>query len=171
MSPSDTRRARLPWILASVLGVLCVLLAIVLFAVIEPKRGDKASVLDGNERAAVAAARQFVVNQFTYRRASFDADFQRTLDGSTGKLKSDLGGLRTKLLQSMTQGKFDLSGAVQDVALEESSSSRALVLVSATGYQVTAAGQVPTAISRFAITMNKVDKKWLASDLQSVGLV
>lgn len=171
MSPSDTRRTRLPWILAGVLGLVCVLLAVLLFAVIQPRRGDKNSVLDSNERAAVAAARQFVVNQFTYSRASFDADFQRTLDGSTGKLKSDLGGLKTKLLQSMTQGKFDLTGAVQDVALEESTKSSALVLVSATGYQVTSAGQIPTAISRFAITMTKVGSTWLASDLQSVGLV
>ena len=47
-----------------------------------------------------------------------------------------------------------------------------LILVSADGYKLPDGGQrTLTSTARFELTMTKVKGKWLASDLQSVGLI
>jgi Mce-associated membrane protein len=170
-SATTERPGRAPWIVAGVLGVVTAALAVWLFGVILPNRGQDAEALSSNERAAVAAARTFVVNQFTYSRASFDSDFNRAVAGATGAARDDLVKNKANLLAAMTKGQFDLTGSVQDAAFVSADGSTVTVLVSATGYQVSASGQVPTSLSRFKITMTKSGSSWLASDLQSVGLV
>ena len=65
----------------------------------------------------MAAAGTEAANQLSYRRASFPADYARALAGATGKLAGDIRAQKDAILQTMTQGKFDLSAKVQHTAL------------------------------------------------------
>lgn len=176
---SDTRigAGRAPWLVTAALGAVAIALAITIAVFHLPSRHGRHSFtaaqyggLTSSELQAVAAAKQTVINTLTYRRSSFAADFARTLAGTTGTLQTDMRTDGPKLLQAMTNGKFDLSGAVSYAAFESHDGTGAVVLVSATGYKVTPAGQVPTSAQRLAVTMVQVNGKWLASDWQSVGL-
>ena len=117
------------------------------------------------------AAKQFVINQFTYTRPDFDQDFARALAGATGPVKSDLSKNEAQLKSLMTAGGFDLSGKVTDAALSDTAKDSVDVLVSAVGYHVTSAGQTPATTARFKVTMTKTGGKWYASNLTTIGLV
>ena len=167
------------WITAAVLGAVAVALAVVIAFPLRTARDHRHHQqtqvgLTAVEQGAVTAADQQVLNMLTYKRATFDADYARTVAGATGSLKSDLNQSSNKsaLLQKMTQGKFDLQGQVTASAFEESSGTNYNVLVSASGYQVPDGGQrTLTSTARFEVTMTRVGTKWLASNLQSVGLI
>ena len=167
------------WIAAAVLGAVAVALVVVIAVPLRDARDHRHHVagqvgLSGVEQAAVTAATQQVLNMLTYKRSTFDADYARTVAGATGSLKSDLNqsSNKTALLQKMQQGKFDLQGQVSASAFEENSGANYNVLVSASGYQVPDGGQRTLAsTARFEITMTLVGTKWLASNLQTVGLI
>lgn len=179
MTESPTRDPRLRWILASALAAVAVGLVVVLVTVLLPARHRHQHAaaqvgITATEHAAVDAASKQVINLLTYSRKSFDADYARTSAGATGALLKDLSVASNKssLLQQMTSGKFDLQGQVTAAAFEESSGANYAVLVSAQGYKVPDTGSKTLAsTARFEVTMTQVKGKWLASDLQSVGLV
>jgi hypothetical protein len=176
---TDTRPPgdRTPWITAGVLGVIAVVLAVLLLAVIRPDRHRHESAakklgLTSAEQQAVDAGAQQVLNLLTYSRKTFDADFARTLAGSTGGLRSDLDKQKPTLLSEITKNKFDLEGTVKNSAFEERDGANYLVLVSADGYVLPDGGtKTLKSTARFELTMAKVSGKWLASNLRSVGLV
>jgi hypothetical protein len=157
---------------AGVAGLAVAALVLVYFLVLEPDRDHVIGALNGDEKSAVAAASTEAANVLSYRRAHFDADFQRALDGATGSLKSDLGSQRAATQKVITQGKFDMSAKVTRSALEgrpdKATGDSYLVLVTLNGYQSTAQDQpVP---SQLELTVEKVKGKWLASNIQSIGL-
>jgi hypothetical protein len=170
------RRARRPWLVAVVCAIVATGLAVTLIAFHLPSRHDRqhataAGALTNTEQLATQAAAQEVVDLLTYTRASFNADFQRALNGMSGALQSDQAKDKAATLAAMTKGKFDLKGQVTQTALESSTPTTALVLVSATGYQVPASGTpTPTTYARFEVTMTEVKGTWLATNLSSVGL-
>lgn len=176
---TQTRRSsdRAPWLTAVVLGVIAVALAAVLLFVIGPDRDHHDSATTGvglttSEQRALDAAAQQVVNILTYTRKTFDADYTRTLAGATGALLTDLKKEKSALSDQMSKGKFDLQGTVTNSAFEEVSGKDSLILVSAQGYKLPDGGQRTLAsTARFQVTMTSVDGKWLATDLQSVGLI
>ncbi|MDQ2748397.1 MAG: hypothetical protein ABI775_00835 [Pseudonocardiales bacterium] len=175
---SETRLSgRAPWVAAAVLGVLAIALAAVLVFVIRPAHHRHASArqavgLSASEQRILDASAKQVVNTLTYSRKTFDADYARTLAGSTGALRADLAKQESTLKEQMTKGKFDLQGTVTASAFEQVSDKNFLVLVSAEGYKVAASGQRTLAsTARFEITMTLVGKKYLASNLSSVGLI
>jgi hypothetical protein len=167
------------WITAAVLGAVAVALAVVIVFPLSHARHHRHRLqsqvgLSTVEQAAVTAADQQVLNMLTYRRKTFDADYARTVAGASGPLASDLNksSNKTALLQKMTQGKFDLQGQITASAFEESSGTTYNVLVSASGYQVPDGGQrTLSSTARFEVTMTRAGTKWLASNLQSVGLI
>lgn len=166
-----------PWVTAAVLGVVAIAMAAVLLFVVRPDRhrhkvDAKVVGLTAVEQQAVDAAGKQVLNLLTYSRKNFDADYARTVAGSTGALQSDLGKQKATLLSKMTKGKFDLQGSVTAAAFEESSGTNWLILVSAQGYEVPDKGtRTLRSTARFEITMTDTGGNWLASNLQSVGLV
>jgi Mce-associated membrane protein len=174
---SPPPRSRAPWIVAAVFGVIAGILAALLVALTwgglaHKDKTNANPAFTSSEQASVDAAKQFVINQFTYSRASFDKDFARALAGATGGVKSDLSKNQAQLKSLMTAGGFDLAGSVTDSGLSSADGKGNVdVLVSATGYHVTSAGRVPATTARFKVTMTKIDGKWYASNLTTVGLV
>ena len=176
---TQTRPAsdRTPWLAAAVLGLIAVVLAVVLLVVIRPDRNRHASGkqdlgLSSSEQQAVDAGAKQIVNILSYSRKTFDADYARTLAGTTGALRADLAKQKATLKSQMVKGKFDLQGTVTSSAFEQVSDNTSLVLVSAQGYKLPTGGQRTLAsTARFEVTMKSVGGKWLASDLTSVGLI
>jgi hypothetical protein len=179
-SMSEPRRTsgRAPWITAGVLGVIAALLAVAVFVLIpSSKRHDRASgspgALTSDQQHAVTAAATEAVNVLSFSRKTFAADFARALAGTTGALKSDLEGKKATTLSTMTSGKIDLHATVAQSAYEgtDSSTHHILVLVTVNGFNTNDQG-VSTAPTpqRLEMTMNKVGSKWLASDIESVGI-
>lgn len=178
---TDTRApiGRAPWLTAAALGVVAIVLAGVVLFVIRPDRhrhekAARAVGLPAAAQQAIDAASKQVVNMLSYSRKSFDADYSRAVNGATGALRTDLsdGSKKSTLLKQMTSGKLDLQGTVTAAAFEESSGANWLVLIYAQAYQVPDGGKrTLSSAPRFEITMTKVDGKWLASDLQNVGLI
>ncbi len=176
MTGTRPQGVRTPWLTAAVLAVVAVVLAVLLLVVIRPDRRDQSGGakfgLTSSEQQALDAGAKQVVNILTYSRKSFDADYARTLAGTTGALRADLGKQKAALRTQLTKGKFDLQGTVTSSAFEEVSGKNSLVLISAQGYKLPTGGQRTLAsTARFEVTMTSVDGKWLASDLTSVGLI
>ncbi len=167
----------MPWITAAILGGVALVLAGLFVLVIRPAHHRHASVpkaagLTASEQQAVDAGAKQIVNILTFARTSFEADYARTLAGATGALRADLEKQKPTLLAQMSKGKFDLQGTVSNSAFEEINGDNSLVLVTAQGYKLPAGGQRTLAsTARFEVTMAKVGGKWLASNLQSVGLI
>lgn len=166
------RSTAAPWITAGVLGVIAIVLAVVYFVPLRHARDEPVRGLSAKEQAAMTAASQEVVNVLTYSRQNFEADFQRALSGMTGDLLADQQKNKDKTRAAMEKNKIDLKGEVSEVAYSGTDEAgNVLVLISATGYQVPADGTpVPTTFARFEMTMQRVGGKWLASNLESVGL-
>ena len=166
------RQSVAPWIVAGVAGLVVAALALVYFLALRPDSDDVIGALTTDEKTAVAAASTEAANALSYRRAHFDADFQRALKGATGSLKSDLNSQKSATLNVITQGKFDMSAKVTRAALEgrpdKAKGNSYLVLVTLNGFQSSAQDQpVP---SQLELTMEKVKGVWLASNITSVGL-
>jgi hypothetical protein len=171
MTAAD-RPSRAPWIVAAIAAVVTAALAVVLFAVLLPDRDEPVGRLTGQEKAAVDAAGTEAANVLSYRRAHFDADFDRALKGATGALLSDLRSKRSSTKDVLTQGKFDLSAKVDRAALvgrpDKGSKNAYVVLVALNGFQSTHPGvAIP---SRLAVTVQRSKGTWLVSDITSVGV-
>ena len=189
----DTRteqRSRVPAIVAAAFLALTIALVVVLFSVIRPDRNDNSSGSSGasnpsssstdvpsgglatEQQRVVDAATIEVKNIFTYARKSYDADYQRAIDGATGGVKTDLESNKAKLLAQMQSGKFDLEGAITGAAFEEIQGNQAVVLISAQGYKLPdGAERTLASAARFEVTLTLVGNRWLASGLTSVGLI
>ncbi len=116
--PESRRASAAPWIVAAVAGAVLVALLVTYFVALRPAQDDVVGDLTAAEGAAVDAAGTEMANLLSFRRAHFDADFQRALAGATGALKSDVQSKKDVTLSTMTKGKFDLVGAVTHKALE-----------------------------------------------------
>lgn len=172
-----------PMVAAAIAGAALIALIAVFFAVFRPDQHDAdvqraraahqvIGQLNSRETAAVNAAATEMVNLVSFRRAHFEADFQRALNGATGALKSDLSAKKTKTLQTMTKGKFDLTGRVTHKALEGPAKSGKLsgyvVLVTLNGYRSSALN-TPVQQS-LALTVLDVKGKWLVAGVTNIGV-
>ena len=124
--------------------------------------------ITADQRAAMRAAGNAVVDLISYRRASFDADYRRALAGTTGKLRSDMAAARKQTLQTMDAGRFDLAARLDATALVPAASgSGTNVLVVVSGWTVDNAGKRSAPkVERVQMTMTKVDGRWLAGNLR-----
>lgn len=170
------RQAVAPFVVAGALAAVAVALAVIVLVVVRPDRHanhkNAGHGLSTVQLQAVDAAKLQVKNMLTYSRGTFDADFARTKAGATGGLASDLDKDKSALQQQMTTGKFDLQGVITAWAFEESAGQNYSVLVSAQGWKIDSTGnRTLQTRSRFEMTMTHTGGKWLASNLQSVGLI
>lgn len=169
-----------PWLTAGVAGIVFVALAVVFFAVLLPYRDDhparggfKAAQFSAGEQQAITAASTEAANILSYRRAHFQADWQRALDGATGSLRADVSQNKAATLSALQKGKFDLSAKVVHAALEGPVQGKAtgtgyVVLVVVNGYRSVAL-DVPTP-QNLQVTVVKKNGKWLASDISNIGV-
>ena len=167
---------RAPLTTAAVLFAVAIALGIVLFVVAYPARSDHrktgVQIFSATEQAAMSAASTVSINILSYSRATFAADYQRALDGTSGQLRSDMDKERTPTLNQMTSGKFDLKATVSDVGLEGGTAGAGYqVLVVVSGYKVDDTGKASASVvNRLELTMVNVGGKWLASNLKSIAL-
>jgi Mce-associated membrane protein len=170
--PLTRRLLTAPWITAAVAALVLVALLLVYFIALRPDQGHVAGDLTSDERAAISAASTEAANVLSYRRAHFDADFQRAVDGATGSLKSDLTAQKAATQSTITQGKFDMSATVSLAAVEgrpdTAKGDSYQVLVTLNGYRSDAKDQATP--SQLELTVQKVKSKWLVSDIASIGL-
>ena len=172
-------RAR-PWVAAVVLAVVCALIAAVLPHVhgVSARARDAADrsagqlALPTNYQKAVIAAGTEAVNLLTYSRKSFAADWNRSLAGTTGALRSDHVKQRAQILNNMTTNKVDWRADLQQKAFESADEKgNVLVLITINGYVVNDQGQRSAAApQRLELTMVQSGGKWLATNLASVGI-
>ena len=101
----------LVWALAAVTVVL-VRAAVLIAGVRLRDQHGGATQLTGSENAAVAAARQEMINIQTYRLKSFDADFQAALNGLTSAKRVQWQASEAQLKSSLTTQKIDSVGTV-----------------------------------------------------------
>jgi hypothetical protein len=179
---AQPRRTSLaPWITASVAGVVLLALLLVFFLWLRPDEKDADSgapqavgQLSSTEVDAMNAAATEMINLVSFSRDSFDSDFQRALDGTTGALQQDVKDKRAKTLEAITEGKFDLFGKVTHKALSDAVPATDdhgpgyVVLVSINGFRSTNP-TVPIP-QNLAVTVVDVDGKWLAADVTYIGI-
>jgi hypothetical protein len=161
---------------AAILGVVVAGLVIVFIHVHAVSRNQSSSqsgvALTETQNEAITAASTEAIDVLSFSRKNFAADFQRALNGATGKLKSDLSGKRSVTLEALTDGKFDLSAQVATPgALAGYSGKDLLVLVTVNGFKTADdASQNSSSVQRLEMTMQLVHGKWLAADLNAVGI-
>lgn len=171
--PEARRDSPAPWITAAVAGVVLAGLVVIYFALLVPYRRDHApGGFSSTETSAVTAAGTEAANVLSYRRANFNADFQRALDGATGSLRSDLLNQKKRTLQSLTAGKYDLNAVVTNRALVGPAGTKGaksyIVLVTVNGFQSTQPA-IPKQ-STLQLTVVQSGSKWLVSDIRSIGI-
>jgi hypothetical protein len=180
-SPARTRHRWLPWVVAGVLALVCgAIIAVLPYVRGVSNRADAASgaakdtvALSVDYQAAVQAAATEAANVLTYSRKNFDADWNRSLAGTTGKLRHDHEADKATTEQRLTSQKVDLVATVQHSAFEstDDNGKTVLVLVTVDGVAVNDQGersaQTP---QRLELTMVKSGGKWLAGDLSMIGI-
>jgi Mce-associated membrane protein len=167
--PRTSRRARTAVV---VLGALAVLLAAasVGLAVTVKSHLDDRDALDAARSAAVAAARQEIVNLDSLSWDTVDADLKRVLDGATGTFKDQFSRAQKDLKPVVVQRKSQSSGQVlfAGVVRADTDTATVLVAVDRTVKDSTdPAGAV--AHDRWRVDLEKHGGRWLVSDLQPVG--
>ncbi len=162
----------MPWIVAGVCGVLLAALFLVYFVFLVPDKRDSADIgqLTRTEQVAVSAAGTRAVNLISFRRAEFDADWKRAVDGTTGSLKTEITAKRAATLSALQKGKFDIGATVTHASLEgptEKGAKGYIVLVSVNGYHLDAKAQtVPQSLE---VTVVHQNGQWLASDVEALN--
>jgi hypothetical protein len=130
--------------------------------------GDFVATPPGNAALvdAMTAGAHEVVNLLSYSRANFAADFDRAQAGVTGTLRAQQLAKRDSLFAAMTRSQSDFAGQVRAVGVESASGTSALLLVLATGYEVSAStGTQPlSGTERFEVGVELVDGRWLVSE-------
>jgi hypothetical protein len=170
---AESRRASAaPWITAAVAGAVLIALLVVYFVALRPDQDKVDGALDATEVSAVNAGAVEMVNLLSFRRAHFEADYQRALAGATGSLRSDVQRNKAATQSTMTKGKFDLVGKVTHKALEgpaaAGKTNSYVVLVTVNGYRSTSMDQ-PVQQS-LEVTVVRAKGKWLASDVKNIGV-
>jgi hypothetical protein len=165
----ESRPARLT---AAVLGVFVLLLGAGLGLLLVVRNHHASPALDAREQAAVDSASREAVNLQSFRLAHFDVDFARAAGGLTGDLLTVFSSKKVALRNGLVNSKRDTTAKVTQAALEQSRGSTMVVLVTMNNYRVDTKGaQTPFQSGRFEVTVSDVKGRWLASNLNSVGLM
>lgn len=177
------RAPRAPWIVATVAGLVLVGLIVTYLAFL---RGDIHDAdrqraanrhlvlgdLNAEETRAVDAGATEMLNLVSFRRAHFEADWNRALAGVTGAVRSDVDKKKQLTLNAMNKGKFDLDGRVTHKALEGpvgSGKKRGYtVLVTIEGFRSTAPDA--TLQQNFEVTVVRQGQRFLASEVHNIGI-
>lgn len=176
---ANPRRVSAPLLTAGVLTLVTIGLLLTLLLVIRPARADdNAAAASGgaaftsSEQKAMTAAKVELVNLLTYSRTSFDADYARALEGTTGQLHADLAAAKGDTQKKLVEGKFDLKAEVTNAAVGGTDDNGGIqILLVAKGFRIDDKGATSVAVpNRIQLTMVTKNGKWLADDLQGIYL-
>lgn len=162
--PTAASRLR-GWVLPGVLALLVLALLTTSF-VVANSRGQK------TDPGMLVAARQQARNFFTLDYRHPDADVDRVLALATGKFKREYTESRDALVKGIKDKKLVVTAAIpaDGVAVEfvDGDHGRVLVAVDVT---TGTAGATGTSVNRnrARLFLDKVDGRWLVSNLNQVG--
>ncbi|MGI8680201.1 MAG: hypothetical protein ACR2LX_16255 [Jatrophihabitans sp.] len=118
---------------------------------------------------AAEAGREQVVDLLSYRRDHFAADNERALNNAVEPLRSQLMRSAADTRGALQAGKYDLSGAVTALAVEQASGDTVQLLVAATGTKIAANGaRSDLTDGRYEVTVVLAGGYWRVSAVQSV---
>jgi hypothetical protein len=121
--------------------------------------------------AAVAAGRKAVGNLINYRRASFAADFQRSLAGLGPTAAAQQRANESSIKDGMTAGNYDLVGDVVEVAVEDAGFDAATLLVIGDRYQISDDGnRTSLRALRAEVAMTRAGDTWQLAQFTQVGV-
>jgi hypothetical protein len=164
------------WLLAvAVVGLAALVVAAVLLGVRDHRHQQRASnqqAVSPTEQTALAAARAESVALTTISYQTAAGDVRRVLAGATGALRTQFASEASQLPATLARTKSASRGVVLSSALSSLSGDRAqaLVAVDATvsGTDTAKAGVLKH--YRIVVTLQRVQGKWLASDVAFAGV-
>ncbi len=164
-----SRRARTAVIALSVVAVLLAASSLALAVTVRSHVNDR-DALDSARNAAVAAARQEIVNLDSLSWTTIDADLARVLEGATGTFKDQFGRAQTDLKTVVVQRKSISRGTVLFAGVVRADTDTATVLV-AVDRTVKDSTDTKGAVAhdRWRVDLEKHGGRWLVSELQPVA--
>lgn len=174
VSPPTARRplSRRARVAVVVLGVLAVLLAAssVGLAITVKAHVDDRDALDEARGAAVAAARQEIVNLDSLSWSTIDEDLKRVLDGATGTFKDQFARAQKDLKPVVVQRKSVSTATVLYAGVVRADTDTATVLVAVDRtVKDSTDPQGAVAHDRWRVDLEKHGGRWLVSDLEPVA--
>lgn len=165
--PKPRRRVRLSLTVAIGLSVLLVaaVAAAVTFGLLLKAKSDT----DTAASEALNTARSFAVTLTTYDYNNLDKNFADVLDSATGDFKNEYAGGSATLRQLLQQAKATSQGTVLDAGVKSATTDRVEVVLVANQVVSNAAikeGQTRVDRSRFLMTLEKHDNRWLISNVR-----
>jgi Mce-associated membrane protein len=159
------RRRRLRRILATVAGVLVVgVLASSGFLAWQLKQQHD---IDAAGRAALVTAQNYAVVLTSIDTTKVDENFTQVLDGATGEFKDMYSQSASQLRQVLIDNKAMSKGIVVDSAVKLATKSKVEVLLFVDQSITNSVNPEPRIDrSRVAITMELIDNRWLASNVE-----
>jgi Mce-associated membrane protein len=117
-------------------------------------------------KAALEAARNYAVTLSTMNSNDIDKDIAHVLDGATGEFKSMYGHASAQLRQLLVDNKAVSHGTVVDAAIKSVTNNKVEVMLFVDQSVSNAVNPEPRIDRlRMVMTMEKVDQRWLASNL------
>lgn len=167
--PSRSRRARTAILVLSVLAGLLASASVALGVTVKSHLDDR-DALDAARSAAVAAARQEIVNLDSLSWQTIDEDLKRVLAGATGTFKDQFTRAQKDLKPVVVQRKSVSTGTVLFAGVVRADTDTATVLV-AVDRTVKDSTDPSGAVAhdRWRVDLEKHGGRWLVSDLQPVA--
>ena len=118
---------------------------------------------------AAEAARESVAGLLTVSRAHFAANLASNLDGAVRPLSTQLKAQAAAVKTRLTRGRYDLTGTVTAIGVEQASAGTVVLLVAATGFRVPANGKTQAVTDgRYEVTVVQVSGHWLTSEINPI---
>ncbi|WP_216918127.1 hypothetical protein [Nocardia noduli] len=163
-SPSGTRRSR-----AVIIGLTVLLAAAVTTSCILGWKVKQRSDIDRAAREALSAAQQYAVLLTSIDASRIDQDFTAIESGATGEFKDMYAKSAVQLKPLLVQAQSVSKGHVTGASIQSATREQvvAMLFVDAEITNATT-GQPRVDRNRILITMDDVDGRWLASNVELV---
>jgi Mce-associated membrane protein len=160
---AESRSRRLPGFVLATLAALIFIAAVGLAASLGWQLKQRDDV-DGAGRTALDVARTYAVVLTSVDNTKIDDNFAHVIDGATGEFKDMYSQSAAQLRQLLIDNKAVSHGTVVDAAIKSASKNKVDVLIFIDQSISNSVNPEPRIDrSRVAITMEKIDGRWLAS--------
>jgi Mce-associated membrane protein len=164
-----SRAARTAVIALSVVVVLLAGACVALAVTVSSNVRDRDALRDARE-AAVAAARQEIVNLDSISYSTVDADMKRVLAGATGTFKTQFSRAQADLKSAFIAKKSVSTGTVLFAGIVRGDMNSATVLVAADRtVKDSSTTQGAVAHDRWSVDLEKHGGRWLVATLEPVA--
>ncbi|WP_078312209.1 MULTISPECIES: hypothetical protein [unclassified Mycobacterium] len=161
-SPRSMQRRHWAWTAAAVVVIAIAAGTAVIGRLYEEQRAEERS-----SREALTAAQEFAGVLTNVDSAKLDDNYNKTMDGSTGKFKDMYDKSSAQLRQILVENKASSRGVVVDSAVKSATPDKVQVLLFIDQSVSNVAVPEPRMDrSRVQMTMEKIDGRWLASDVE-----